>query len=621
MTRPPMLGPMIRAVLKHAELSEIALLTSSRPTISATSDCRAGPSSTLASPTPVASTATCQYSTWPRYTSVPSSRASPPSTDWVTIRTRFLGSRSASAPDTMEKRRIGPNCSVPISPSKSGDEVSCSTSHDWATVCIQEPTWATNWAAKKRRKSAWWNARSPRGSVIGGRSAADNALGVDEDRVERLARGEEQAVAPAAPEAEVGAALGQEDAADQPTVRVEDRHAVEPLAAAPPAPEIAVDVAAHAVGDAGPRVDEHAPVGERGAARYHVEHPDLARHRAGHHHVEAALVGREAEAVGPWDVPGGHGGLPGVGVEAVHVGGQLERRHVALVVAEDAEGGIGEPHAVVRLHHHVVGRVEPLVLEAVHEDGDGAVVLGARDPPAVVLAGDEPALAVARVAVGEVGRLAEDRGDARLLVPAHDAVVGDVAPQHVPAVAEPHRPLRPPEAGGEALHRRVEDAVLGEALVEDLERGIGIASDRSRHGRGRHGSRMVATGAGDVNGLLASLPPERVPHRAHFELGAGRPVVAGDPPAPEWSLTESLEEVNAAGRRRQRAVDVARRAGAQRAGPQERDRAGRRVDLRDSVFAPRWAGQQGDETITLPHHAQVVSRGAGGHGQGRYRFR
>ncbi len=65
MIRPPMLGPTMRAELKHAELSEIALPTSARPTISATKDWRAGPSSTLASPTPVASTATCQYSTWP----------------------------------------------------------------------------------------------------------------------------------------------------------------------------------------------------------------------------------------------------------------------------------------------------------------------------------------------------------------------------------------------------------------------------------------------------------------------------------------------------------------------------------------------------------------------------
>ena len=69
-----------------------------------------------------------------------------------------------------------------------------------------------------------------------------------------------------------------------------------------------------------------------------------------------------------------------------------------------------------------------------------AVVLGARDPPRVVLAGEQPALAVAGVAVGEVRRLAEDADRAGLLVPLHDAVVRDVAPEQVAAVAEPNRP-------------------------------------------------------------------------------------------------------------------------------------------------------------------------------------
>src|SRR6266478_1405998 len=515
--RPPMLGPTMRAPLKEAEFSDTALLRSERPTISATKDCRAGLSSTLASPTPVASTATCQYCTWPEATSAARARAWQPSTVWVTIRSRRLGRRSARAPDTIEKRRIGPNWRVPIRPSLSGESVSWSTSHDWATVCIHEPIWATSCAAKNRRKSAWRNARSPVGSAIGGRSAADHALGVDEDRVERLARGEEEPVAPQAPEAEVGAALGEQVATDDPTVGIVDRDPVEPLAPTPAAPEVAVGVAAHPVRDAGSRVDEDAAVGERGAVVDHVEDADLARHRPRHHHVEAALVGREAETVGPRDVAGDHGGLTGARIEAVDVGGQLDRGHVALVVAEDAEGRIGEPHAVVGLHHHVVGRVEPLVLEAVHQDGDGPVVLGAGHPPAVVLAGDEPALAVAGVAVGVARRLAEDRDRPRLLVPAHDAVVGDVAPEHVAPVPEPYRALGPAEPGGEPLHRRVEDTVLGEALVEDLERGIGIA-----HRRGRHGSRMVATPAGDVNGLvLQSRVDEHTRGAAPLQGGPG----------------------------------------------------------------------------------------------------
>ena len=42
-------------------------------------------------------------------------------------------------------------------------------------------------------------------------------------------------------------------------------------------------------------------------------------------------------------------------------------------------------------------------------------MFGARDPARVVLAGDQPALAVARVAVGIVGRSAEDADMAVIL--------------------------------------------------------------------------------------------------------------------------------------------------------------------------------------------------------------
>ena len=70
---------------------------------------------------------------------------------------------------------------------------------------------------------------------------------------------------------------------------------------------------------------------------------------------------------------------------------------------------------------------------------------------AVVLAGDEPALAVAGVAVGVVRRLAVHAGAPGLLVPAHDAVVGNVAPQQAARVAEIDRPLAPAHAGREPL--------------------------------------------------------------------------------------------------------------------------------------------------------------------------
>src|SRR5262249_55085633 len=129
-------------------------------------------------------------------------------------------------------------------------------------------------------------------------SGERRALGVDVERVERLARGHEQSVALDAAEAEVGAALGQQEAADQLPVGSDDRPPVQALAAAPPAPEIAVGVAAYAVWESWPRVDEQAAAGEPGPAVDDVEHADLPRSRPAHDHVELRLVRRKAKSVG-----------------------------------------------------------------------------------------------------------------------------------------------------------------------------------------------------------------------------------------------------------------------------------------------------------------------------------
>src|ERR1700732_1714603 len=60
-----------------------------------------------------------------------------------------------------------------------------------------------------------------------------------------------------------------------------------------------------------------------------------------------------------------------------------------------------------------------------------------------MLAGDQPSLAVAGVAVGEIRGLAEHADRARFLFPFENALVGDVAAQEIAAVAEPHRSLGP----------------------------------------------------------------------------------------------------------------------------------------------------------------------------------
>src|SRR5262249_55760879 len=87
-----------------------------------------------------------------------------------------------------------------------------------------------------------------------------------------------------------------------------------------------------------------------------------------------------------------------------------------------------------------------------------------------------------------------------LFEPAHLPVVGNVAPDQVLALATPGRPFRPLGAGPDALDLCVADFVLGEALIEDDDVGIGIprgilaapitlgASGRRKRGaRGRGG--------------------------------------------------------------------------------------------------------------------------------------
>src|SRR5262245_14311940 len=76
-----------------------------------------------------------------------------------------------------------------------------------------------------------------------------------------------------------------------------------------------------------------------------------------------------------------------------------------------------------------------------------------------MLAGDESALAVAGVAVGVVGGLTEDADPAGLLVPAHDAVIGNVAPQETARITEIDRALVKTAAGREPLDARKREPV------------------------------------------------------------------------------------------------------------------------------------------------------------------
>src|SRR5579872_4418699 len=346
------------------------------------------------------------------------------------------------------------------------------------------------------RVPAWW--QKPSGGLwtpkAGSSSAADRAFGVDVDGVERLARRHEQPVSLDPAEAQIGAAFGQGDAADHLAVRGDYDHSVQPLAGAPAAPQIAMDIAAEAVRRAVADIGERASIGEPGAVIGDVIDADCPRPGARLDDVHAGLVGRKAEPVRAVDVAGDDAGAAGAAVDPVDIGRQFRLGLAALVIRQDAERRIGEPDRSVRFDHDIVGRVERLAVdpvETVADHGDRAVVLGPRHLAPAVLAGDEAPLPVAGVAVGVVRWLAKDADRAGLLVPAQDAVVRDVAPQQAALVAEPHRALAPAASGIEPLDGGVErrpDRL--EARIEGDDRRIGVGL-RRLPGTGHRGSSLM----------------------------------------------------------------------------------------------------------------------------------
>src|SRR3954447_17340511 len=102
-------------------------------------------------------------------------------------------------------------------------------------------------------------------------------------------------------------------------------------------------------------------------------------------------------------------------------------------------------------------------------------MLGAGHPASAMFAGDKPALPVTGVAIRESGRLPEHANRPGLLLPFHETVVGNVAPEEITAVPESDRAFAPSEARREPLHARTEQDVLCEGWVEDLDRGVGVS--------------------------------------------------------------------------------------------------------------------------------------------------
>src|SRR6267142_3001264 len=95
-----------------------------------------------------------------------------------------------------------------------------------------------------------------------------------------------------------------------------------------------------------------------------------------------------------------------------------------------------------------------------------------------MLAGDESALAVAGVAIGMVGGLTEDADPPGVLVPAHDAVIRNVAPQETARITEIDRALVKTAAGCEPLDAGKREPIFVEGRIEALHRLVGIALAR-----------------------------------------------------------------------------------------------------------------------------------------------
>ena len=167
-------------------------------------------------------------------------------------------------------------------------------------------------------------------------------------------------------------------------------------------------------------------------------------------------------------------------VQAIDAVRHLLRRLVAEIVAADAGAVVAEPDRAVGFHHHVVRPGQTRALERGGEHRDRAVVLGAGQRAAAQLAGHQPALPVARVAVGISRRVAQGGCGAGDLVPADERVVGDVGEQQVAPVAVPGRPFGEAKAGGDAFDGGEAQHQVPEARIEHDDVGIGIADRRRR---------------------------------------------------------------------------------------------------------------------------------------------
>src|SRR5690606_39155559 len=173
-------------------------------------------------------------------------------------------------------------------------------------------------------------------------------------------------VAVLAAETQVGAALWQCDTAQQFTLWREHPHAIEfGRAHAPAAPQVAFHFYAKTVRRTLARIEQHARRAQAAAIVGHVKHQYVGRSRARLYDVKLLLVRRKCQAIGAVHRVAHEFDRPGIGADAVDTRRQFLLGLLALVIADDSEGRIGEPDRAIGFHDHVIGRIQTLAPVAV----------------------------------------------------------------------------------------------------------------------------------------------------------------------------------------------------------------------------------------------------------------
>jgi hypothetical protein len=210
----------------------------------------------------------------------------------------------------------------------------------------------------------------------------------------------------------------------------------------------------------------------------------------------------EGKAIGHFAVAGRNGDFAGRGIDPVDIAGRLlPRRNDAFPIVANAVARVGEPDGAVRFYHDIVRRIEASSLIPIGDDRERAVGFGANDAAAAVLAGDEPALPVARAAVCVSARAPEYRCTLALDVAEH-AVVGDVAPDQNIQIGKVGRTFAEARAGIQSLQFRTAEDATAKHRIGNVERqieGIWRVIDLHAHHSFRRSKPKITISAAVVN--------------------------------------------------------------------------------------------------------------------------